>query len=152
MRSRCWAAPRVKRSPLVARVGRLLHFCYPRPIARGIREENANFLANALIANVDNQCGLRTYPQKYPHKTWISPRLRYSVFSLLRALWIRYAEIDVLTLFIGGDAEGIVEDSHVVNRCHLLCVLSSHVQGDFQRSSTSRRNWNDLGIGVKVTK
>jgi hypothetical protein len=30
------------------------------------REEKTNFLANALIANVGHQCGLQTYPQKYP--------------------------------------------------------------------------------------
>jgi hypothetical protein len=31
-----------------------------------IREENSNFLANALIANVGIQCGLQTYPPSTP--------------------------------------------------------------------------------------
>ena len=31
-----------------------------------VREEKTNFLANTLIANVVNQCGLQKYPQKYP--------------------------------------------------------------------------------------
>jgi hypothetical protein len=40
-----------------------------------VREEKSYFLANALIANVGDQCGLPTYPQKYPQKVWISPSL-----------------------------------------------------------------------------
>ena len=73
-----------------------------------VREENANFLANILIANVGHQCGLQTYPQKYPQR-----------FGFLKAFdfWGVRQDVNPRPL-VPAHAHGIGDDSEAVFDLH----------------------------------